>query len=72
MRKISLLAGLILFSLCGYSQTVSLGVRGGLSIKNQETVCLKRMKKFISTKLFLALQEASQKGIDLEVILETI
>ena len=34
MRKISLLAGLILFSLCGYSQTVSLGVRGGLSIPN--------------------------------------
>jgi hypothetical protein len=34
MRKISLLAGLILFSLCSYSQTVSLGVRGGLSIPN--------------------------------------
>jgi hypothetical protein len=35
MKKIKLLAGLlILFSLCGYSQTVSLGVRGGLSIPN--------------------------------------
>jgi hypothetical protein len=32
MKKIRLLvAGLLLFSLCGYSQTVSLGVRGGLN-----------------------------------------
>jgi hypothetical protein len=35
MKKIRLLvAGLFLFSLCGYSQTVSLGIRGGLSIPN--------------------------------------
>ena len=35
MKKIKLLiAGLFLFSLCGYSQTVSLGIRGGLSIPN--------------------------------------
>ena len=35
MKKMKLLfAGLFLFSLCGYSQTVSLGIRGGLSIPN--------------------------------------
>jgi hypothetical protein len=34
MKKIQLLASLFLFSLCGYAQTVSLGVRGGLSIPN--------------------------------------
>jgi hypothetical protein len=39
MKKIRLLvAGLLLFSLCGYSQTVSLGVRGGLNgfVKTQK------------------------------------
>jgi hypothetical protein len=34
MKKIKLLAGLFLFSLCAQAQTVSLGVRGGLSIPN--------------------------------------
>jgi hypothetical protein len=35
MKKIKLLfAGLFLFSLCGYAQTVSVGIRGGLSIPN--------------------------------------
>ncbi|MDR0613251.1 MAG: PorT family protein [Dysgonamonadaceae bacterium] len=34
MKKLKLLAGLLLFSVCGYSQTVNVGVRGGLSIPN--------------------------------------
>ncbi|MDR1022661.1 MAG: PorT family protein [Prevotellaceae bacterium] len=34
MKKIKLLAGLFLLSLCGYSQAVSIGIRGGLSIPN--------------------------------------
>ncbi|MDR0733930.1 MAG: outer membrane beta-barrel protein [Dysgonamonadaceae bacterium] len=34
MKKINLLAGLLLFSLCGYSQTMNVGLRGGLSVPN--------------------------------------
>lgn len=34
MKKIQLLAGLLIFSLCAYSQTVNVGIRGGLSIPN--------------------------------------
>jgi hypothetical protein len=34
MKKIKLLAGLLLFGLCSYSQTVSIGIRGGLSVPN--------------------------------------
>lgn len=34
MKKLKLLAWLLLFSVCGYSQTVNVGVRGGLSIPN--------------------------------------
>ena len=34
MEKIQLLTGLLIFSLCAYSQTVNVGIRGGLSIPN--------------------------------------
>lgn len=34
MKKIQLLTGLLIFSLCAYSQTVNVGIRGGLSIPN--------------------------------------